>query len=55
MNIFQEDDQIAEFESNNIKADRQKKLETQRKIFELKEKQRLKRELDSDYDDWDWD
>ena len=39
------------------KADRQKKFETQRRIYELKEMQRLKRESRGlyDYDYWRFD
>lgn len=52
MNYIDEDYYLNELPENHQKQDRKKRLETQRKIYELKEKQRLKRDLDSYFDDY---
>ena len=53
MNQAHFDDLYFEEVDGNAKGDRAKKLAVQRRIYELKEKQRLKRELE-DYDDFDY-
>ena len=53
MNQAHFDDLYFEEVDSNAKGDRAKKLAVQRRIYELKEKQRLKRELE-DYDDFDY-
>jgi len=53
MNKENDKDAIFEEQRSQHKQDGKKRLEIQQKIYDLKEQQRLKRELDSYYDGLD--
>jgi hypothetical protein len=52
MNYNDDDFELNDVPDNHQKMDRKRRLETQRRIYELKEQQKLKRELESYFDEY---